>query len=107
MKSGNEYINVELNVLNDWSSEVANINTANAVQVTETDIQNKTNELMTQVMQTPVGMLLQTLSSMSSGGVQDYYDDSYNSIDTDYYGDVVITPDDPDTTISADVETGY
>ena len=33
---------------------------------------------------------------MSSGGLQDYYEDDYNSIGT---GDVVITPDDPDVTI--------
>ena len=96
MKAGDQYINLELNLLNDWTSEVANINTGSAVQVTEADIQAKSQQLVGQIMQTPVGMLLQTLSSMSSGGVQDYYDDSYNSIGT---GDVVITPDDPDVTI--------
>ena len=96
MKAGDQYINLELNLLNDWTSEVANINTGSAVQVTEADIQAKSQQLVGQIMQTPVGMLLQTLSSMSSGGIQDFYDDSYNSIGT---GDVVITLDDPDVTI--------
>lgn len=96
MKAGDQYINLELNLLNDWTTEVANINTGSAVQVTEADIQAKSQQLLGQIMQTPVGMLLQTLSSMSSGGLQDYYEDDYNSIGT---GDVVITPDDPDVTI--------
>ena len=46
-----------------------------------------------------VFILLQTISSMSSGGVQDYYEDSYNSIDPDESGDVTIIPDDTDVTI--------
>ena len=96
MKAGDQYINLELNLLNDWTTEVANINTGSAVQVTEADIQAKSQQLLGQIMQTPVGMLLQTLSSMSSGGLQDYYEDDYNAIGT---GDVVITPDDPDVTI--------
>lgn len=96
MKAGDQYINLELNLLNDWTTEVANINTGSAVQVTEAEIQAKSQQLLGQIMQTPVGMLLQTLSSMSSGGLQDYYEDDYNSIGT---GDVVITPDDPDVTI--------
>lgn len=96
MKAGDQYINLELNLLSDWTTEVANINTGSAVQVTEADIQAKSQQLLGQIMQTPVGMLLQTLSSMYSGGVQDYYEDDYNAIGT---GDVVITPDDPDVTI--------
>lgn len=97
MKAGDQYINLELNLLSDWTSEVANINTGSAVQVTAADLEAKSQQLLGQIMQTPVGMLLQTLSSMSSGGVQDYYSDDYNAIGT---GDVVITPDDPDVTIS-------
>lgn len=99
MKAGEQYINVEFNLLNDWTSEVANINTGSAVQITEAEEQLKAQQLMTQVMQTPVGILLQTISSMSSGGVQDYYEDSYNSLDPDDSGDVTIIPDDTDVTI--------
>ena len=60
MKAGDQYINLELNLLNDWTSEVANFNTGSAVQETEADIQAKSQQLVGQIMQTPVGMLLQT-----------------------------------------------
>ena len=99
MKAGDQHLNVELNILNDWSSEIANINTGNAVQVTEAELQLKSQQALAQVMQTPVGILLQTLSSLSSGGVQDYYTDDYNSIESVDDGSIVITPDDPDITV--------
>jgi hypothetical protein len=88
-------------MLIDWTSEVANINTGNAVQVTEADIQNKTTQLMTQIYQTPVGIFLQTLSGSMNSGVQDYYDD-FNAIQGN--GDVVINQDQPDVIIDVDGE---
>ena len=101
MKAGAQYVNVSLNMLIDWTSEVANINTGNAVQVTEADIQNKTTQLMTQIYQTPVGIFLQTLSGSMNSGIQDYYDD-YNAIQGN--GDVVINQDQPDVIIDVDGE---
>ncbi len=97
MKAGEQYINVTLNLLMDWTSEVANINTGNAVQVSEVEIQNKTNQLMTQISQTPVGILLQTISGMMNPSIPDYYEGGNNLTDN---SDVIINPDTPDSVIT-------
>ncbi len=102
MKAGEQYINVTLNMLFDWSSDVANINTGNAVQVTEAEIQTKTNELMTQVYQTPVGMLLQTISGMMNPSIPDYYDNG-NNLEED--SDVIINTETPDDVITVPTDS--
>lgn len=89
MKAGEQYINVSLNVTLDWTSEVANINTGNAVQVSDVEIQNKNQELLKQLSETPIGILLQTISGDVSSTIQDYYEDSYNYIDDNTANDVV------------------
>lgn len=100
INAGDQYITGTLNILLDWTSEVANINTGNAVMVDEAAIQTKTATLMQQVAQTPLGILLQTISGMNNSGLNDYYGDGYNSIED---GDaVIITPPDSDNPLIVD-----
>ena len=89
MKAGDQYINVGLSVGLDWTSEVAKINTGNAQTLTEAELMQKQNTFMTGLMNTPIGMLFQTMGGDNSGGINDYYEittDDMNNTD-----DVIIS----------------
>lgn len=83
MKASDQYLNIDLGTTIDWTTEVAKINTGNAVTVTEEEHANKKTAFRDQVNNTPIGLFFQTTSGNMSGGINDYYDDEYYN--DDYY----------------------
>ena len=80
MKASDQYLNIDLGTSIDWTTEVAKINTGNAVTVTEEEHATKKNAFREQVNNTPIGLFFQTTSGNMSGGINDYYDDDYYEI---------------------------
>ena len=68
MKMAGQYINVGLRVCQDWTSEVAKINTGNAVTLTEDELNAKAGAFMMEFYSTPVGMMIKSLSENSAMG---------------------------------------
>lgn len=93
MKAGEQYINVGLGVGLDWTSEIAKINTGNAQTLTEDELMQKQNAFMTGLMNTPIGMLFQTMGGDTSSGINDYYEITTGDQDTAIGADDVIYPD--------------
>ncbi len=92
LKSGEQFVNVSLDITLDWTSEVAHINTGTAKTLTEAELATKQANFMTELGKTPIGVLMQTLGGDMSGGLNDYYTDapSYN---IEYEPEVDITVD--------------
>lgn len=76
VKIGEEYINSTLEFNEDWTSEVANINTGTAVTLTQEELSSVQQNFLTSLMSTPIGILFQTVSGFNSSGIMDYYQDS-------------------------------
>ena len=55
-------VKVTLDITEDWTSEVANINTGTAVTLDETQLQEKENEFFNTLTSTPLGILVSTVS---------------------------------------------
>ncbi len=75
--SKEENLSISLSLLEDWSSEVANINTSatgNVVTLDEAQLAEVRNKFNTELMNnTPLGTLFQTVSGLYSPDIEDYY----------------------------------
>lgn len=78
VKLGEEYIKVTLNISEDWTSEVANINTDAAATLTDEEIKKKREEFMQSLINTPLGKLFTTESGDYSPSIPDYYNGTNN-----------------------------
>lgn len=102
MKAAEQYINVTLDISLDWTTQVANINTGEAVTVTEAELALKDAAFIEALANTPIGALFQTMGGDTSAGINDYYSDSYyemmpgDNVDT---SDVIFQ----DTTLDSEV----
>lgn len=85
IKIGSEYVNADLAITEDWTSDIANINTKNAVTLTDTEIEEKQSEFIESLYDTPIGLLFKTVSGGTDPELNKYYgiDDSLN-YDNDY-----------------------
>lgn len=72
--NGSEHINVNLVFSEDWTSEIANINTGTAKTLNETELLERKNEFNTALTTTPIGTFIQTIAGFTSPGVGDYYE---------------------------------
>ena len=68
-----EYIKVKGYIENDWTSEVANINTKAAVNMTDFELETRHGEFIQSLSSTPVGLLFQTESGGTDPSINDYY----------------------------------
>lgn len=76
VKMGKEYLSVSLSVTEDWTSEVANINTDSAVQLTDEELQKQQEEFINALKDTPIGTILTTISGDYDPTIKDYYDNN-------------------------------
>ena len=79
--NGSEHINVNLVFSEDWTSDVANINTDTAQTLSETELLERKNEFNTALTSTPIGTFIQTIAGFTSPGVGDYYENENMMID--------------------------
>ncbi len=86
-KMGDQTISGTLEFTEDWTAEVANINTTSAVTVDDAELALKTQEFMNALKNTPVGALLETVSGSTSPNIDDYYNMTDPQVDVN--GDVV------------------
>jgi len=73
VKNGNEYIELNISFSDDWTSEVANINTTAAVTLTDEELLNHHNEFINNLKNTPIGKLLTTVSNDYDPSIKNYY----------------------------------
>lgn len=87
------YLTVNMSILNDWTSDVANINATTAATLSEDELNNVETTFSTYLMQTPVKYIIGTLSDINnSNSNSNSYDYSYDDVgedvtdnsDTDY-----------------------
>ncbi len=74
LESGTEYIKLNLEITQDWTSEVANINTGSATTLEEEQLAQKHQEFVNAVMETPIGILFKTVSGDTNPEINDYYE---------------------------------
>lgn len=84
-------LGIELNFKNDWSTDVANVNTNAAVTLEQMDLYNVATSFQTHLMRTPLGILFQTIGGTQDNDINDYYEENIN-IPNDYtQSEVIIT----------------
>lgn len=88
---GDQYIKVSFKIDEDWTSEVANINTDSADILTDEQLAEKEKEFRDALMETPIGIFFSTVSNDYDSSIYDYYDNQENQNGTDYT-DSVINP---------------
>lgn len=71
---GEQYIKVSLKFDEDWTSEVANINTDSADTLTDEQLAEKEKEFMDALMETPIGIFFSTVSNDYDPSIYNYYD---------------------------------
>lgn len=94
INSGDDYIKVNVKVTNDWTNEVANINTSDIASPTTEELNVIVQGWVTEISEkTPVGVVIQLFSSLNSmgGGMMD--DDYYSDFDTDFNDDLAAEPE--------------
>lgn len=70
---GTTYLKLNAEISEDWTSEVADINTAAAVSVTDEQLTEIENNFEKALYSTPLGTLYQTINGEYSNASQDYY----------------------------------
>ncbi len=80
INTGDEYIKVTVDITEDWTNDVSNINTDNAVTMEDEDIKKIQDEFMRTLKETPIGKLLTTVSGDYNSAIGDYYSDGNNDI---------------------------
>lgn len=66
-------LSVKANITQDWTSEVANINTKTATQLSDTEKQEVYNQFLQSLSDTPVGLLFKTESGEFDPSVFSFY----------------------------------
>ena len=61
-KIDKDYVDISLNISNDWTSEVANINASTAKTLSEAELEEKLNEFVNTLKNTPLAKLFTTVS---------------------------------------------
>ena len=90
-----ENINIKAKVENDWTYDVADINTKAAVNMTDYELQSRHSEFIKSLSNTPIGMLFQTTDGLNDPSINDYYTqrnlDDINNVcnNLDYNGNYV------------------
>ncbi|MBQ4030675.1 MAG: hypothetical protein II625_02860 [Bacilli bacterium] len=67
-----DYVKVSLSILNDWTSEVANINAATAEDLDDASLQAKLQEFLQTLKDTPLAKLFTTTSGEFDPSIFDY-----------------------------------
>lgn len=95
VNSGDDYFKVNVKITNDWTSDVANINTSAVSSPTEEELQVIAQGWVTEISEkTPVGILIQLMNTMGSlGGSMGYEDDYDTDWDTDFNDDLAAEPE--------------
>ena len=73
LKINDDRFNVTVNITQDWTSEVANINTKAAVTLTDAEKQNVMSQFMQSFSDTPIGALFQTESGEFDPSIFNFY----------------------------------
>ena len=79
------HFNVKVSVLNDWTTDIASINTSTATTPTDSDLETITSQFLTYLMETPVKALIGTLSGYNDNNSYNSYD-NYDYDSDSYYG---------------------
>ena len=79
VNKGDEFISLNFKFDEDWTSEVANINTNNADTLTDAELAQKQQEFTNALMETPIGALFTTVSNDYNESIYNYYDN--NTVD--------------------------
>lgn len=79
VNKGEEFISISFSFDEDWTSEVANINTNNADTLTDEELAQKKQEFTNALMETPIGILFSTVSNDYDQNIYNYYDNSNNT----------------------------
>ena len=98
VNSGDDYFKVNVKITNDWTSDVANINTSAVSSPTEEELQVIAQGWLTEISEkTPIGTIIQLINSMNSmgslGGSVGYEDDYDTDWDTDFNDDLAAEPE--------------
>lgn len=83
VKMGSEYINVIVDISEDWTAEVANINTDTAIQIDDAELEKVQQDFVKAVLESPIGKIFTSTSGGYDPDIKDYYD-SKNEIDSEY-----------------------
>ena len=95
VNSGDDYFKVNVKITNDWTSDVANINTSAVSSPTEEELQVIAQGWLTEISEkTPIGTIIQLMNTMGSlGGSMGYEDDYDTDWDTDFNDDLAAEPE--------------
>lgn len=74
IKNDDTYLNATLELNNDWSNEVANINTTAAKTLTDEELQEIDTTFFQYITNTPIGVLFKTIGGDVDPDINDYYD---------------------------------
>ncbi len=75
LEMGEEFISFSIDLSEDWGSEVANINTTEAVTMSDDQIAEQFNLFIQGLADTPIGELFKTVSGDITSEIPDYYGD--------------------------------
>ena len=80
-KIDKDYVDISLNISNDWTSEVANINASTAKTLSEAELEEKLNEFVNTLKNTPLAKLFTTVSGEFDESIFKYRSDTSKDID--------------------------
>ena len=81
IKIDKDYLKLNMALTNDWTSEVSNINASTAKTLDENELQNKINEFIETLKNTPLANVFTTISGEIDKSVLDYRTDTSKGID--------------------------
>lgn len=76
LKSGSEFIKVSLKISEDWSSEIANINTDTAITVSDAELATIQQDFITSISNLPIAKLFTTVDNNYDPSIGDYYENN-------------------------------
>lgn len=92
VKMGTEYVSVALDFSEDWTAEVANINTDTAIQMDDAEIEKIQEDFIKVLVDSPIGKVLTSVSGDYNSSIKDYY----NSDNNNNYYNAIENPSDND-----------
>ena len=81
VKIDKDYLDVSLSITNDWTSEVANVNAAQAKTLDDAELQAKENEFFTTLENTPLAKIFTTTSGEFDDSIFKFRSDTGVGID--------------------------
>ncbi len=76
LEMGEQFISFSIDLSEDWGSEIANINTTEAVTMTDDQIEEQFNLFIQGLADTPIGELFKTVSGDITPEIPEYYNDT-------------------------------